>query len=194
MVRPDPHATPPLTALQSAPQAAGSADADFSQIVREHTAYVWRVLRCMGVREADLDDLCQDTFMIVHRKLHTFERRSALRTWIYGIALRLVSDYRQRAHRKREQLVASPPDHASTAHPELALQQREDWVLLDQLMHGLAEEQRLVFVLYEVEQLTMRDVSEIVGCPLQTAYSRLHIARKRIADALAQLNAQESKS
>jgi RNA polymerase sigma-70 factor, ECF subfamily len=192
MARPDPRAHAPLTA-PAAPQAVVGADAEFSEIVRAQTAYVWRVLRCLGVREADLDDLCQDTFMVVHRKLPTFEQRSALRTWIYGIARRLVSDYRQRAHRTRERLVSTPPEHASTAHPEQALQLREDWALLDKLMDGLAEEQRMVFMLYEVEQLTMREVSEIVGCPVQTAYSRLHIARKRIADTLEQLNAQESE-
>jgi len=167
---------------------AGSSDA-FSAIVREHSQYVFRVLRALGVRGADVEDLCQETFLVVHRKLPSYEPRAALRSWIYGIALRVVSDYRKRAHRKREALVERLPEQLTAAQQHNLLEQQEDWELLDTLLHALGEEQRQVFVLYEIEGLPMREIAEIVGCPLQTAYSRLQVARKHIAEQLLRLRA-----
>lgn len=161
-----------------------STTAGFTAVVRAHSQYVWRLLRGMGVREGDLDDLCQETFLVVHRKLPGFEPHASLRSWIYGIALRVTADYRKRAHRKRETLMAEPPEVSSTRGPAHVLEQQQDWALLDRLMAELTEEQRQVFVLFEIEEVAMQEVSAIVGCPLQTAYSRLHAARKHIAERL----------
>jgi RNA polymerase sigma-70 factor (ECF subfamily) len=177
-----------------APTGDVDADAPFAEIVHAYAPYIWRVLRCVGVRDADVDDLCQETLMVVQRKLPSFERKAALRSWIYGIAIRVASDYRRRAHHKREMFVDPPHERSTSAHPEQELQQRRDWELLDRLVGSLVEEQRNVFVLYEVEQLTMHEVSAIVGCPLQTAYYRLHAARKRIADALDLIRATDALS
>src|SRR5262245_49705869 len=66
------------------------------QIFDEHARYVWRTLRHLGVADADLEDVCQEVFVTVHRKLPEFEGRSKLRTWLYGICLRVASDYRRR--------------------------------------------------------------------------------------------------
>lgn len=162
----------------------------FSAIVRAHSGYVFRVLRCLGVREADLEDQCQETFIVVHRKLPSYEPRAELRTWIYAIALRVVSDYRKRAYRKREALVERVPELRAQAEQELTLERRQDWELLDKLMSALSEEQRQAFVLYEIEALPMREIAEIVGCPLQTVYSRLQVARKQVAHQLARLRAR----
>lgn len=188
----------PLTAPRSAvgPVAAGDLDAaaPFADLVRTYSGYVWRVLRCLGVPDADVDDLCQETFLVVHRKRGTFEGRSALRSWIYGIAYRIVSDYRSRAHRRRELVTDKPPERAAAGAQEADLERAQDWALLDRLLEQLADDQRQIFVLYEVEELTMREISEIVQCPVQTAYSRLHAARKRIAQVLSELRSQEGQS
>lgn len=164
------------TALPAEPRAM------LGRLMREHTPYVWRVLRSLGVHESDLEDVCQETFIIVQRRYHTLESPGALRSWIYGIALRVVSDYRAKAHRRHEVLSSEPPQ--PTLHPpqEAALDRKRTWALIDELLARMTEEQRQVFVLYEVEELAMREVSEIVGCPLQTAYSRLHAARKHVQD------------
>jgi RNA polymerase sigma-70 factor (ECF subfamily) len=187
-----PHAVhgPPCPPLSAAVEAGSSTQADFSGLVREHSGYVLRVLRCLGVRDADVEDLCQEIFVVVHRKLPSYEPRGALRSWIYGIALRVVSDYRKRAHRKRETLSESVPELRVPAEQESALERQQDWQLLDRLTSGLSEEQRQVFVLFEIEALPMREVSAIVGCPLQTAYSRLQVARQHLAAQLARLRAE----
>jgi RNA polymerase sigma-70 factor (ECF subfamily) len=188
--------TPSLSAPPLGAAASGEVDATapFPDIVRAYSGYVWRVLRCLGAAEPDLDDLCQETFMVVHRKLGSFEGRSALRSWIYGIALRVVSDHRGRAHRRHEMVTDRLPERAAAAAQEASLERQEEWKMLSRLLQKLSDEQRHVFVLYEVEELSMREIAEVVKCPLQTAYSRLHAARKHVTDALAELRAQEGST
>ena len=76
----------------------------FSELYRENVAFVWRSLRRLGVSERDVDDVCQEVFVIVHRKLSTFDATAAMRTWLFGIARRVAADHRKRAHVRRETL------------------------------------------------------------------------------------------
>jgi RNA polymerase sigma-70 factor (ECF subfamily) len=156
----------------------------FEAIVSEHGPYLWRVLRRLGVRAADIEDVWQETFIVVHRKLEGFEGRSSVRTWLSAIAVRVASDYRSRAHRRHEQSTDDLPEDAGdgvTQHDELV--DRERRALLDRLIAELKPEQRDVLVLYEFGELPMQEVAEALGCPLQTAYSRLHAARKSLEQA-----------
>ena len=179
---------PPFTSCPSMSAASIVEIAPtFEAIFREHAPYVWRALRRLGVRDVDLEDMCQDVFLVVHRRLSTFHGGSSIRTWLYGICIRAASDYRRRPHRARE----AP---AGDELPEVpAAPEQEDIVerslardRLDDALDALDEAKRAVFVLYEIEGLLMPEVAEAVGCPLQTAYSRLHAARKIVTDLLTQ--------
>jgi RNA polymerase sigma-70 factor (ECF subfamily) len=154
----------------------------FDQVFREHAPFVWRALQGLGVREADLEDVCQEVFLVVHRKLARFQGRSSMRTWIYGIGLLAASEYRRRPHLRRE-LAEEPPEQSMPAQQHEELERRRTLARLDAALGRLDEDKRAVFVLYELEELSMSEVAEAVGCPLQTAYSRLHAARKLIEDA-----------
>jgi RNA polymerase sigma-70 factor (ECF subfamily) len=143
----------------------------------DHAAYVLRSLRHLGVAESDIEDVGQEVFVTVHRRLSTFEGRSKLRTWLYGICLRVASDYRRRAHIRREKATADPGRDLADAverGPDAQAQARSE---LRSLLDELDDDKRDVVVLYEIEGFSMKEVAEIVGCPLQTAYSRLHAAR-----------------
>jgi len=158
----------------------------------EYAPFAWRVLRRLGVAEGDADDVCQEVFVAVHRRLPEFEGRSSPRTWLYGICLRVASDYRKRTRAMREVAHANMPDRAVDAHQEDDLALREARALLDRLLDTLDDDQRAVFVLYELEELPMSEVATAVGCPLQTAYSRLHAARRAVDVALRRLHASEA--
>ncbi|MGE3453611.1 MAG: RNA polymerase sigma factor [Kofleriaceae bacterium] len=162
----------------------------FRDVYEQNAAFVWRVLRRLGVRDADVEDVCQDVFVIVHRKLATFEHRSAVQTWIYGIALRCASDYRRRAHIKRE-TPAEIDETQIDPNQDDVVSQRQGRAMLDQIVDSLDDDKRAVFVLYELEEVPMAQVAEIVGCPLQTAYSRLHAARTTVEAIVARLRARE---
>src|SRR3954471_10847804 len=74
----------------------------FQEIFVQHGRFVWRTLRYLGVAEADLEDVCQEVFLVVHRRLAAVEGGSFGPRWVYGIALRVVSNYRKRARVHRE--------------------------------------------------------------------------------------------
>jgi len=155
----------------------------FEAVVAEHGPYLWRVLRRLGVRPADIEDVWQETFIVVHRKLEAFEGRAQLRTWLSAIAVRVASDYRNRAHRRREQATEEFPEDASSASQHDDFVEQERRALLDRLINELKPEQREVIVLYEFAELPMQEVAEALGCPLQTAYSRLHAGRRALEQA-----------
>ena len=164
-----------------------------AEIFRTHAPFVWRGLRRLGVPESDVEDVCQEVFVVVHRKLGDFEGRSSLKTWIYGICARTASDYRRSGRVRREIVTDAPPEAAAegaTAYDTVALRQAR--ATLDRILDELDDDKRSVFVLYEIEELTMAEVAEALGCPLQTAYSRLHAARKVVEAGVAR--AQQSRS
>ena len=156
----------------------------FERVFQEQAPYVWRALRRLGVAEADADDVCQDVFLVVHRKLATFGG-SSLRTWLYGICLRVASEHRRRPHRRREEVVEAVPDPGVAPSQEDDVERRRALALLDEALSLLDDDKRAVFVLFELEQVPMVEVAEAAGCPLQTAYSRLYAARKIVEEALA---------
>jgi len=166
--------------LTTQPSPGAAAIPTFREVFEEHAPYVWRVLRRLGVPESDVEDLCQEVFVVVHRKLPGFEGRSSVRTWLYSICVRTASDHRRRAHVRREKVTDRPPERAGSAPQQQQLERRQARALLDAALLKLPEDKRAVFVLYEVEGLSMPEVAEAVGCPLQTAYSRLYSARDAV--------------
>jgi RNA polymerase sigma-70 factor (ECF subfamily) len=163
-----------------------------AEVFREHAPFVWRALRRLGVREADVEDACQEVFVVVHRRLGDFEGRSSVRTWVYGICVRVASDWRKRAHVRREIVTDTTPEPEpdSGRDPQRALATREARRILDRILDELDDDKRAVFVLYEIEQLGMAEVADSLGCPLQTAYSRLHAARKLVEGRIADTRRQ----
>jgi len=152
-------------------------------IFDEHARYVIRTLRHLGVREADVEDVAQEVFVTVHRKLPEFEGRSKLRTWLYAICLRVASDHRRRAYVVRERATDEPPIDTGERTGDEADTNLESRAFVQELLGELDDDKRAVLVLYEIEGLTMREVAEVIGCPLQTAYSRLHAARDLLRQA-----------
>jgi RNA polymerase sigma-70 factor (ECF subfamily) len=160
-------------------------------IFDEHARYVIRTLRHLGISEADVEDVGQEVFVTVHRKLPEFEGRSKLRTWLYAICLRVASDHRRRAYVVRERVTERPPvdtGERSGLEPDTSAESR---AFVQQLLAELDEDKRNVLVLYEIEGFTMREVAEVVGCPLQTAYSRLHAARELLQASIERAKSED---
>lgn len=174
-----------MPVLQRANQPDGSTarELTFRQLYQDHVAFVWRSLQRLGVRDRDVEDAAQETFLVAHRRLDQFDGASP-RGWLFNICLRVASDHRKRAHVRREHPTEDTPDASVPAEQHEVLQQHRDRVLLQVALDELDEAKRAVVVLYELEELPMADVAEIVGCPLQTAYSRLHAARKEMLRTL----------
>lgn len=154
----------------------------FDAIYAQHFRGIWRTLRRLGVSDAQLDDAAQDVFVVVHRKLHTFDGRS-LRSWLYAIAVRVASDYRRGAvHRQTAPLPDSIADAAPG--PARASELNESVRLLHDLLAALDDQKRTVFVLSELEQLSVPEIAEALGANLNTVYSRVRAARLQFDAAL----------
>ncbi len=169
-----------------AQQQAGSG-VTAQAIFREHAAFVLRVVRRLGVAPRDVEDVAQEVFVIVHRKLDTFTGESSVRTWLFGIASRVASDHRRRAYVRRENLEAEPPSASFDAPQSQELHDRELRKNLDHALDELDDAKRAVFVLYEMEGVPMAEIAESMNCPLPTAYSRLREARERIRSHFARV-------
>ncbi len=168
----------------------------FRAFYDEHLALVWRTLFRLGTGKADLPDAVQEVFMVAFRKLPEFQGRSKASTWLVGICYRVASDRRRRAHVRREVdnqgAFLSQTDERPGPH-EMA-ERRERVELLDEILAELRPEQREVFVMFELEGLSGREIAAIVEAPVKTVFSRLRLAREAFAEALASRRRQPTLS
>lgn len=165
------------------------ADLDFEKIYLEYSAFILLVLRRLGVRHDDVEDACQEVFLVVHRRLDSFEGRSSVKTWLYAIAVRVASDHRRKkVHARSDVAVETIPQEPKQLD---TVSEREARSIVYQILDGLEENERAVFVGYELEGLCMIEVAEAMNSPLQTAYSRLHAARRYFEASIARLRAKE---
>ncbi|MBX3260449.1 MAG: sigma-70 family RNA polymerase sigma factor [Labilithrix sp.] len=155
----------------------------FADLYVEHASFVWRTMRRLGVRAADVEDTCQEVFLVVHAKLAEF-RGGSMRAWIFAIAARVASDYRKRAFVRREAVGEELPEASVPEAQTATVARAQALALLDAILAGLDDDKRAVFLLFELEQMPMQEVAAAVGCPLQTAYTRLHAAREQVNAAI----------
>jgi RNA polymerase sigma-70 factor (ECF subfamily) len=177
---------PPPPPAAPVPEQARVA-LDVRAIYQQHAELVWLTLQRMGVRPADLEDVAHDVFMIVHRRVGTFDGTSKLSTWLFGICMRVAANYRRRRRFTLEVLTAALPDErpASNVAADDILMRREERELAEAALGRLDVAKRATFVMFEIESLSCDEISEMMGVPIGTVYSRLHAARKQLAKYLA---------
>jgi RNA polymerase sigma-70 factor (ECF subfamily) len=151
----------------------------FDEIYAAHFAFVWRILRTFGVAEAALEDAAQDVFVVVHRRLPEFEGRSTVTTWLFAIARRVAGGYRRK---RTTEVLADEP--AGTADTFAALSRAEATATVLGILDHMDEDKRIVFALVELEQLSVPEVARILELNLNTAYSRLRLARQAFETAV----------
>ena len=181
----------------SSDEQVGPIQADFDAVYEGMVDYVWNVVCRMGVPQADAEDVVQEVFVTVYRRLGEFEGRARLKTWVFTITAHLVQHYFRTYARK-------PGDRAAVKGTEIhalidqrengpanALESRERFDALDWVLAQLDEAKRLVFVLAELEQLTLAEIGEIVGANPNTVATRLRAARQAFEKALARFQTRE---
>jgi RNA polymerase sigma-70 factor (ECF subfamily) len=169
------------------------AELDVEAIYRAHGRFMWASLHRVGVREADLPDALQEALVVVHRRLHTYDREAKLTSWLFGICLRVGAAQRRRAHHRREELRADARmEHEASDRPT-----PEDEALtndarrrLNMVLDGMDGEKRAVLVMFEIEGLSCAQIAEMLDVPVGTIHSRLFAARKAFEQSLARVNAQ----
>jgi RNA polymerase sigma-70 factor (ECF subfamily) len=162
----------------------------FDRVFADHATLVWRALRRLGVTSTDIEDICQDVFLTISRRLQTFEGRSAISTWVYGICVHAALAYHRKRRRRPEEPTHELPD-IGVDPPQLhGLERSQALAIADSVLDALDDDKRVVFVLFEIEEMPMREVADAIGCPLQTAFTRLYAARRQFEAAICRAKAQ----
>ena len=180
-----------------------AAEADLAERCLNGDADAWRTLylthvdrlegflRRMGVPPADVEDVLQDTFVALHRSLADYDGRFSFRTWLLGIAMNNVRSHRRRNWRRRLARLASfegwsDPEAMDAAG---ALERHEAARELQWILDRLSDKQREVFVLYEIEGLDGPSIASLLGCSVNTVWSRARLARDDFRRLLRQRTA-----
>lgn len=155
---------------------SGDAQA-WRSLYDEHFPMVERLVRSVGVTDGDLDDLCQEIFLIVYRHLGRFRGDARLGTWIYKLAVREAIRFAKRRRLRRslgELFARERGERPPSDWTESEAARRH---LLRQLLARLAPERRMALVLYEIEGLSVTQIAQLASCRENTVWTRLHRAR-----------------
>lgn len=177
----EPDSAPDPSAPAWLPERA-PPDPSFDELYETHVDFVWRNAARLGVDEGTVDDVVQQVFLVLHRRLADRPRQAPIKAWIFGVLTHVVRDYRRSIRRKSPHRMTPPidPETLVDAHgrgPFDALARVEAERLVHRLLDDLSDEKREVFLLAELEQLTGLEISELLGVNTSTVYSRLRAAR-----------------
>jgi len=170
------------------PEQDAALEAPLRATYAEYFALVWRSLRRLGVHDSEIEDAVQDVFLVVFRRRSEFERRSTVRTWIYGIVLRVAKDYRRASHRRARRVEAlgaslAPPPHAPG--PDEEAERREACRVLTAALARLADEAREIIVLVELEQLSVKEAAQALDINVRACQRRLKRAHEALEQTLS---------
>lgn len=193
-----PHATrrsaePSSTALGSSSDSlkstlVGSSEVSQSSlnlkdVYEEHFEYVWRTLLRLGMPESSVADGTQNVFLIVRRRLDSYDASRPLRPWLFGIARNVAREERRRSVARHE----SPEEERAEPDPSIA--RMEAAQIVHRALDTLGETRREVFVLHALDDIPMKEVAEVLGMPLNTAYSHFRRGREEFRAAAERLGA-----
>jgi RNA polymerase sigma-70 factor (ECF subfamily) len=180
-------ASPPL------PETHARPPPEFRALYEAESSYVWATLRRLGVRDADLEDMSLEAFVVVHKLLPQFDPTRPVRPWLFAIAVRVAADYRKSARYRREVLDHAPDavDPGRSAEEQLAA--RDDRRLVLAALEALEIDRRAVFVLHELDDHAMPEIAAALAIPLNTAYSRLRLARQDFVAAVQRLQRRKGE-
>lgn len=180
-------AEPPARAAPASVSSSPASDR-LTQLFHQHFGLVWRTVRRLGVSPEALDDAAQEVFVVASRKLASIELGKE-KAFLYGTAVRVASDSRRARNRRRQapSREDAPDPVDLTPAPDELVDQKRARELLDDIVARLPDDTRPVFVLYELEGLTMDEIATCLELPPGTVASRLRRGREIFNAAVAKL-------
>jgi RNA polymerase sigma-70 factor (ECF subfamily) len=154
------------------PRKAG----EFADLFGAQAGFVWRVLRRLGVPEADAEDALQEVFLVVHGKLAGYEERGSVRAWLFTIS-RQVASHHRRTRARRERRESVPPPVQASEDPHEAAVKREAAGIVREFLEQLDPDRSIVFFLSDVEGMAATEIATSLGANVNTVYGRLRTAR-----------------
>jgi RNA polymerase sigma-70 factor (ECF subfamily) len=162
-----------------------------SAMFHDHFDFVWRSVRRLGVPPEGVDDAAQEVFVVASRKLGAIVAGKE-KAFLFGTAVRVASDAR-RAQNRRRRSPDEPPDTCDpTPPPDELVDRKRARELLDDVIAAIPDDVRPVFVLFELEGMTMAEIAAVLELPPGTVASRLRRAREVFAESVARLDHRRS--
>ncbi len=182
----------PLAVPEAESALPAEQQARLAQLVTEQFAFVWRLLRRIGVPASDADDAAQQVFISLSQRIRDV-RKDAERAFLFSTALHVGARARRNRGRKREAFGVELEEQVdpTPAQDEL-IDRRRAREVLDEMLNEMPLELRVVFVLFEIEQLTSQEIADIVAVPVGTVASRLRRAREDFAARVSRAEARRN--
>jgi RNA polymerase sigma-70 factor, ECF subfamily len=161
----------------------------FADLFEREYGYVHNTLRRLGVQARDVEDVVHDVFLAVHKRWDDYDRMRSVRPWLFAFAFRAASEYRRRARYRFEVLAeVEVGDGGPLADDRLARQ--DELAQVSAALDSLDFDRRVVLVAHDVDEHTMPEIASLLRISVNTAYSRLRLAREQFSRALARIRAR----
>jgi RNA polymerase sigma-70 factor (ECF subfamily) len=186
-----------LKETEDAECTVGTEVLSFCEIYRAYFDFVWASSRYLGVEESELDDVIQDVFVAIYRRINTLQNPDSLRGWIYGVTRRIVSTYRRSKRTALIHVNTAPIeptmvlDEVATPHQQIERFEQLDF--LRQLLAELDAAKREVIELAELREMRAPEIATLLDVPLNTVYSRLRSARRELDEVFRRYQARYSR-
>ncbi len=171
--------------LRTTGEVRVEARPSFHELYESEFEFIWHSLRRLGVGSEDVEDMTHDVFVVVYRKLCDYDSQRPIRPWLFGIAFRVASSFRRSgAARAAKRSAADVEALQASSNGELDVQTIERKTMVERAFMVLSLEKRALLILHELEEVSMPEIAMSLGIPLNTAYSRLRLARAAFGNAI----------
>ena len=164
----------------------------FEEIVRYHQSYAYAIAFRFFCDEDDAEDVVQESFIRIWNHLQDFDPKMKFTTWMYKIVVNLCYD-KAKSNKRRMSVFArlndnsSKDDYIESTNLERDLTNKETAALIKHIADGLSEKQRMIFLLRDIQELTIEEVAVITGMSDAAIKTNLFFARKNIRKKIARL-------
>lgn len=175
------------------PPAVADQDAEFRALFRAHCGYVLDSLRRLGVASADVDDMAQEVFLVAFRHHAHYDRARPIRPWLFAFAAGVASNYRRLARHRHESAPADDVVVDGSPAADESLDAARDRELVIEALGSLGPDRSAVLILADIDGVPVPEIAAALAIPLNTAYSRLRLAREEFTAAARRLLARRGR-
>jgi RNA polymerase sigma-70 factor (ECF subfamily) len=180
----------PILSGRVVPAAPPPSRPTFDELYAAHVDCLWRSARRLGVGDDAIDDVLQQVFIVLHRRLPEVHMVGSWKSWLIGVLIRVVRDHKRHLRRRNPSHLRTTTDLERLAddrghHPEESVALSEAAALVQRWLDALPENLRIAFVLAELEHLSAAEIGAATSTNPSTVYSRVREARRRFEAAAA---------
>jgi RNA polymerase sigma-70 factor (ECF subfamily) len=162
------------------------------QLVQEHYDFIWRLLARLNVSGAEVDDAAQQVFMVLVSREGLTIKVGSERAFLYGVALRVAKEFRRKSQSQMNHITPDPEALIDRTHDAEAVAERSQARRqLDRILEQMPDNLKEAFILFELDDMSVPQIAELLAIPTGTVASRLRRARAHFQRAVLDLRGQQ---